>query len=290
MALVPFPQKAIKSGDPEPDWDDSEPESDDAGKMSFLEHLDELRRRIIRSVIAVAVGFGIACFFLDERTLGPVGSYGPWSFGLFKFVMGPMQKLLHEVQPGATLSFIDPTEAFALYLKLAVIAGLMLASPMVMTQVWLFIAPGLYAHEKKFAIPFVVLSSICFIGGAAFSHLVVFPMSWRFFASFSNDLMKFEPRVEPAFSLYMKLLIAFALVFQMPAVVLFLARMGVVTSRFLIRNFKYAVLIIFVAAAILTPDASPVTQTAMAGPMVLLYIVSIGLAWLFGKKRRKIED
>jgi sec-independent protein translocase protein TatC len=285
MALVPFPQKAIKAGDPDPDWDD--PESDDSGKMSFLEHLDELRRRIIWSVVAVGVGFGIACFFLEERTFGPFGSRGPWSFGLFKFVMGPMQALL---QPGETLSYIDPTEAFALYLKLAAIAGLMLASPIVMTQVWLFIAPGLYAHEKKFAIPFVVLSSLCFVGGAAFSHLVVFPMSWRFLASFSNELMRFEPRVEPAFSLYMKMLVAFGLVFQMPAVVLFLARMGMVTARFLIRNFKYAVLIIFIAAAILTPDGSPVTQTVMAGPMVLLYLLSIALAWLFGKKRRPTED
>jgi sec-independent protein translocase protein TatC len=287
MALVPFPQKAIKAGDPEPDWDDQDPESDDSGKMSFLEHLDELRRRIIWSVVAVGVGFGIACFFLEERTFGPIGSHGPWSFGLFKFVMGPMKALL---QPGETLSYIDPTEAFALYLKLAAIAGLMLASPIVMTQVWLFIAPGLYAHEKKFAVPFVFLSSISFIGGAAFSHLVVFPMSWTFLASFTNDLMRFEPRVEPAFSLYMKMLVAFGLVFQMPPVVLFLARMGMVTSRFLIRNFKYAVLIIFIAAAILTPDGSPVTQSVMAGPMILLYLLSIALAWLFGKKRRPIED
>jgi sec-independent protein translocase protein TatC len=115
-------------------------------------------------------------------------------------------------------------------------------------------------------------------------------MSWRFLASFSNNVMKFQPRVEPAFGLYMKMLVAFGLVFQMPAVVLFLARMGMVTSRFLIRNFKYAVLIIFIAAAILTPDASPVTQTVMAGPMVLLYLLSIALAWLFGKKRRPTED
>jgi sec-independent protein translocase protein TatC len=287
MALVPFPQKAIKSGDPDPDWDDAEPESGEAGKMSFLEHLDELRKRIIWSVVAVGVGFGIACFFLDERTFGPYGSHGPWSFGLFEFVMGPMNKLL---QPGETLTYIDPTEAFALYLKLAAIAGLMLASPVVMTQVWLFIAPGLYAHEKKFAVPFVILSSLCFIGGAAFSHAVVFPMSWRFLASFSNDVMRFQPRVEPAFSLYLKMLIAFGLVFQMPAIVLFLARMGLVTARFLLRNFKYAVLIIFIAAAILTPDASPVTQTVMAGPMVLLYLLSIVLAWLFGKKSRTIED
>ena len=272
MALVPFPQKTAAPEDPEPDWDDSEEDSSGGGKMSFLEHLDELRRRIIWALIAVAVGFAIACFFLDN---------------LFHFVMDPMQALL---QPGETLTYIDPTEAFGLYLKLAVIAGLMLASPIVMTQVWLFVAPGLYAHEKKFAIPFVVLSSACFIIGAWFSHQIVFPMSWKFLASFSNDVMKFQPRVEPAFSMYMKMLIAFGLVFQMPPVVLILSRMGVVTSRFLLRNFKYAVLIIFIAAAVLTPDASPITQTVMAGPMVLLYLISVLLAWLFGKKRRPVED
>ena len=284
MALVPFPQKNALA-EPEPDWD--EPQEDEGGKMSFLEHLDELRKRLIWSVAAVGVGFVIAAFFLEERTFGPIGSVGPFSFGLFEFVMGPMKDLL---QPGETLSYIDPTEAFALYIKLAVIAGLLLASPVVMTQVWLFVAPGLYAHEKKFAIPFVALSSLCFIGGAAFSHLIVFPLSWEFLASFSNDLMRFEPRVEPAFSLYLKLLIAFGLVFQMPPVVLIMARMGVVTAGFLIRNFKYAVLIMFIVAAVLTPDASPVTQTAMAGPMMVLYGISIGLAWLFGKRRRKDDE
>jgi sec-independent protein translocase protein TatC len=271
MALVPFPQKTARPEEPDPDWDDTEPE-DAGGKMSFLEHLDELRRRIIWAVVAVGIGFAVACFFLDE---------------IFAFVMGPMQALL---KPGETLTYIDPTEAFALYLKLAVIAGLLAASPLVMTQVWLFISPGLYAHEKKFAIPFIVLSSICFVGGAAFAHEVVFPMSWKFLASFSNDMVAFSPRIETTFGLYLKLVIAFALVFQMPPVVLILSRLGLVTSRFLIRNFKYAVLIIFIAAAVLTPDASPVTQTAMAGPMVLLYFVSIGLAWMFGKKRRPIED
>ena len=280
MALVPFPQK-IARPDEEPDWDTPEPD-DEGGKMSFLEHLDELRRRLIWAIGSVFVGFIIAAFFIEERTYGPFGAYGPFTFGIFRFVFGSMQAML---EPGQTLIYIDPTEAFALYIKLAVIAGLLLASPMVMTQVWLFIAPGLYAHEKKFAIPFVVLSSVCFIGGAWFAHEIVFPLSWEFLAAFSNDIMKFEPRVEPAFAMYLKLVVAFGLVFQMPPVVLILARMGVITAGFLLRNFKYAVLIIFIAAAILTPDASPITQTVMAGPMIVLYLISIGLAWMFGKRR-----
>jgi sec-independent protein translocase protein TatC len=156
----------------------------------------------------------------------------------------------------------------------------------VMTQVWLFIAPGLYAHEKKMAIPFVMMSSIFFIGGAAFSHYVVFPLTWSFFVSFTTDYLTFMPRIEPAFSLYMKMALAFGLVFQMPTVVLFLARMGVVTARFLLRHIKYAVLIIFIVAAVITPSGDMFTQTAMAGPMVLLYLLSILLAWIFGKKKQ----
>jgi sec-independent protein translocase protein TatC len=154
-----------------------------------------------------------------------------------------------------------------------------------MWQVWRFIAPGLYANEKRFAIPFVLLSSVSFVVGAAFSHYVVFPMSWQFFASFQDDTTVFMPRIEPSFSLYLKMLMAFALVFQMPAVVLVLSRIGIVTARFLMRHFKYAVLVIFIISAVLTPDASPVTQTAMAVPMIVLYLLSVLLAWVFGKRR-----
>jgi sec-independent protein translocase protein TatC len=239
--------------------------------MSFLEHLDELRKRIIRSVIAVAGGFLIACFFIQQ---------------LFDFIMRPLQRMLPE---GGTLVYTDPTEAFVLYIKIAAIAGLLIASPAVMTQVWLFIAPGLYAHEKKLAVPFVLMSSFFFVAGAAFSHYVVFPLTWQFFVSFTTDTLTFMPRIEPTFALYMKMILAFGLVFQMPTVVLFLARMGVITARFLWRNVKYAVLIIFVVAAVLTPDGSPITQAAMAGPMILLYLLSIALAWMFGKKKEAAE-
>jgi sec-independent protein translocase protein TatC len=267
MALVPFPNKSNPAAEeePQPDWDEAD-RDDDGGKMSFLEHLDELRRRLLRSVIALFVGFLIACVFLPQ---------------LFTFVMNP----IHELIPGGKLIYTEPTEAFALYIKIAVIAGLLIASPAIMTQVWLFIAPGLYAHEKKMAIPFVAMSSVFFIGGAAFAHYVVFPMTFEFLASFSNDLLTMTPRVEPTFGLYMKLVLAMGLVFQMPTIVLFLAKLGVLTARFLVKNLKYAVLVIFVVAAVITPDGSPITQAAMAGPMLLLYFFSIGLAWMFGKKR-----
>ena len=272
MALVPFPSQAPEQApdddvDPDPGQPDTDLDDFDGGKMSFLEHLDELRKRIIRSVIAIFIGFLIACFFIEP---------------VFAFIMRPLQQALPD---GGKLVFTEPTEAFVLYIKIAAIAGLLLASPAVMAQVWLFIAPGLYAHEKKLAIPFVVLSTIGFVGGAAFSHYLVFPMAWTFFASFTTDYMTFMPRIEPAFGLYMKLLLIFGLIFQMPTVVLFLARMGVITARFMIRNIKYAVLIIFIASAVLTPTGDAFVQTAMAGPMIGLYLISIGLAWLFGKKQ-----
>ncbi|MGH6885530.1 MAG: twin-arginine translocase subunit TatC [Geminicoccales bacterium] len=270
MALVPFPSQTperLPDEEPEIGRDPDDDDSDPGGKMSFLEHLDELRKRIIRSVVALFAGFLVACFFIDR---------------LFEFIMRPLQAAL---PAGGTLVYTEPTEAFVLYIKIAAIAGLILASPAIMTQVWMFIAPGLYTHEKKLAIPFVALSSLGFVGGAAFSHYIVFPMAWIFFGSFTTDYMTFMPRIEPAFGLYMKLLLVFGFVFQMPTVVLFLARMGMITARFMIRNFKYAVLIIFIASAVLSPTGDAFVQTAMAGPMILLYLLSIGLAWLFGKKK-----
>jgi len=154
----------------------------------------------------------------------------------------------------------------------------------------LFVAPGLYANEKKLAIPFVLMSSFFFVAGAAFSHYVVFPLTWKFFQSFSSDVLTFMPRIAPAFGLYVKLMLTFGLIFQMPTLVLFLAKMGVITAKFLIKNMKYAILIMFIVGAVLSPGTDPVGQALMAGPMFLLYLISIGLAWIFGKKKRTVEE
>ena len=276
MALVPFPSqssKPVPDDDLDPDRDD-ELESDDeeaGGKMSFLEHLDELRRRIIYAVISLAAGFIVCCF-----VIGPI----------FDFIMRPMQLLL---PPGGTLVYTDPSEAFVLSIKIAAIAGLILSSPAVFTQLWLFVAPGLYAHEKKWAVPFVVMSTFFFVVGAAFAHYVVFPLTWRFFAGFTTDIVTFMPRIETSFSLYLRLVLAFGVVFQLPTLVLFLARMGVLTARLMIRKFKYAVLGIVILSAVVTPDGGGVSLVAMTGPLVLLYIFSIGLAWIFGKKKELAE-
>jgi sec-independent protein translocase protein TatC len=272
MALVPLPSSGpepVQEDDLNPDRDDEiEGDDDGGGKMSFLEHLDELRRRIVYAVVSLATGFIVCCFFIQN---------------IFDFIMRPLQLML---PAGGTLIYTDPTEAFVLYIKIAAIGGLMLASPAIFAQLWLFIAPGLYSHEKKWAIPFIVMSTFFFVLGAGFAHYVVFPLTWRFFVAFTTDILTFMPRIEPAFSLYLRLVLAFGLVFQMPTMVLFLARMGVLTARFMIRHVKYAVLIILIISAVITPDGGGVSLVAMAGPMMLLYAFSIVLAWAFGKKKR----
>jgi len=272
MALVPFPSQAperLPDDDVDPDrgQPDTEVDEFEAGKMSFLEHLDELRKRIIWSLTSLGVGVLIVVFFINQ---------------IFEFIMRPMQRML---PAGQTLIYTDPGEAFMLQIKIALIAGLIVASPLVFTQVWLFIAPGLYQHEKRLAIPFVAMSTVLFVAGAAFSHYVVFPLVWRFFASFITDYMTYMPRVEPAFAIYLRLILALGITFQLPTVVLFLARMGMITPRFMIRNIKYAVLLIIIGAAVLSPDGGGVGMVVMGGPVILLYVFSIGLAWMFGKKQ-----
>jgi sec-independent protein translocase protein TatC len=243
-----------------------EPEEPPEGRMTFLEHLDELRKRITHAVLALLVGFLIAFAFVQR---------------IFDFVFA---RLAADV-PNHTLIYTEPGEAFFLYLKIAALTGLLLSSPYVMWQVWLFIAPGLYANEKKLAVPFVFFASGLFIAGSAFSHYILFPFAWSFFASFSGSTLQFMPRVEPIFGLYVKLMLAMGLVFQLPMLMFVLARFGIVTAGFLAKNFKFAVLIFFVISAIVTPDGSMVPQIIMAGSMTALYVISIGVAWMFGKKR-----
>jgi sec-independent protein translocase protein TatC len=237
---------------------------DDAreGKMGFLEHLDELRTRIIRSCAAIGVGMLVAFVFHDR---------------LADIVLAPIERSL---PPGSSLGFIRPGEAFSFHLNVAFIGGVLLAAPFVMHQVWRFIAPGLYTNEKKFLIPFVVLTSGGSLCGALFSQFVLFPGLMKFYGAFSSPRMKFMPGVEDTVDLYMKMMIGMIVVFQIPTVVFFLAKMRLVTARFLWRHLKYAVLIIFILAAVLTPDGSPWNQTVVAAPMIGLYLLSIGLAWM----------
>ena len=238
-------------------------------RMSFLEHLDELRRRLLIAAAAIAVGMALSFFFIQR---------------IVDFVMQPLNALLPQ---GSTFISYEMTEGFMLYMKIAALTGLLAASPVVLLQLWLFVAPGLYSHEKKFAIPFVFLGTFFFLLGAAFSHYFVFPFAFGFFANFfgTDSYIRFMPSIGPLFGAYVKMLLALGFVFQLPTIVFFLARMGMVTAGWLARKTKYAVLIIFVTAAIITPGPDVVSQTLVAAPMILLYGVSIGIAWLFQKKK-----
>lgn len=252
---------------PPPARPDDEEEDDDLGaKMSFLDHLDELRRRIIRALIALFVGFLIAFAFIEK---------------VFRFIMEPLQAVLPD---GGKLIYTEPAEAFILYLKVAALVGLIIALPALLWQAWAFVAPGLYANEKRLAIPFVVSGTLFFVSGALFSHYVVFPAAWMFFAGFSTDYMEFTPRIAPVFSLYVRMSLGLGAVFQIPTVVMFLARVGLVTPRMLARNIKYALLGVFVVAAVITPGSDPLSQVLVAMPMMGLYILSIGIAWVFRKR------
>jgi sec-independent protein translocase protein TatC len=276
VALVPFPsqnrsdeENLPAKGGFSPFGEEEEPAGE--GRMTFLEHLDELRKRITHAVGALFVGFMIAFAFINR---------------VEEFIYA---RLTTEI-PGGKLIFTEPSEAFMLMIKMAALTGVLIASPYIMLQVWLFIAPGLYAKEKKLAIPFVLSSSTLFIAGAAFSHYMVFPAAWRFLASFSNSYIEFTPRIDPVFGMYVKLMLGIGLTFQLPVLMFVLARLGIVTAGFLIRNFKYAVLLIFIFAAVITPDASPVTQLLVGGPMVVLYGIGIAAAWLFGKSKKSDQE
>lgn len=276
MALVPFPsqnrndeENLPEKGGFSPFGEEEEPAGE--GRMTFLEHLDELRKRITHAVAALFVGFLIAFAFINQ---------------VETFIYA---RLTNEI-PGGKLIFTEPSEAFMLMIKMAALTGVLIASPYIMLQVWLFIAPGLYSKEKKLAIPFVISSSSLFVAGAAFSHYMVFPAAWRFLASFSNEYIEFTPRIDPVFGMYVKLLLGIGLTFQLPVLMFVLARLGIVTAGFLARNFKYAVLLIFIFAAVVTPDASPVTQLLVGGPMVVLYVFGIAAAWLFGKPKKSDQD
>jgi sec-independent protein translocase protein TatC len=245
----------------------------DGGRMSFLEHLDELRKRLIAGLIGIALGCVIAFIFLDAY--------------IFPFIMLPMQRMLPD---GGKLITTEASEFFMLWMKTGFFAGLLVAMPFLLYQIWLFVAPGLYSHEKKFAIPFVLFASIFFFGGAAFSHYVAFPVTWGFFITFNPSFVQFMPKIGPAFGLYVKMMLACGAVFQMPVLVFALARMGVVTAGFLLRHFKYAVLIIAILGAVLSPGGDIPSQMILSGPMLVLYIISIGVAWLFQKKKTPIAN
>lgn len=238
----------------------------DPEKMPFTSHLDELRSRLIRCAIAVGVGFLLSYAFKQQ---------------IFDILTAPLVKVM---QPGDHMIYTNLPEAFFTFLKAAFISGLMLASPIILYQFWTFVAPGLYHKEQRMLLPVVFLSTLFFVGGALFGYFVVFPFGFEFFLSFASDTIRPMPSMKEYLGFSSKLLLAFGLVFEMPLILTFFARLGIVSVDMLKRYRKYSILLAFVASALLTPP-DVVTQTFMALPMVLLYEISIIGARLFGRKK-----
>lgn len=242
--------------------------------MSFLEHLEELRRRIIYALLAVIGGFLVAWGFADR---------------IFALMERPILAALESRGLPQTLVYLNPTEPFNIYLKVGFIGGLFLASPLVLYQVWLFVSPGLYRHEKRWVIPFMFFSVGLFLMGGYFGYAIAYPAALDFLIGYGAQ---FQPMITISeyTNLFLTVIIGLGIIFEMPVLIFFLALMGVVSAGFLWRNLRYAILLIFIVAAVLTPTSDIPNMIIFAAPMVALYLVSILLAWFahrFAHPRRR---
>jgi sec-independent protein translocase protein TatC len=243
-----------------------------SGEMSILEHLTELRSCLIKSLIAVGIGT-IASFVFAEY--------------IFNFLAEPLLKVLPEDQQ--KLVFTSLPEVFFVYIKVAIFAGILLASPVVFYQIWRFVAPALYRSERRYVVPFVFISTVFFFMGAGFSYFQIFPYGFKFFIGFSDETIRPMITLKEYLKFSTRLLLAFGLVFEMPIIISFMAKIGIVTPAFLRKQRKYAILLMVLLAAILTPP-DVVTQLMMAGPMYILYELSILSAMVFGRRKSKSAE
>lgn len=235
--------------------------------MGFFDHLEEFRRRLIWSLLAVFVTF-----------------LGSWRYSptLFDWIQRPIRPYLPK---GVKLAFTTLPEPFILYFRVALYAGIILASPFIVWQLWLFLSPALYRKERRYAIPFIVATAVFFLTGCAFGYFVAFPRVCEFLVGMGTGtgLMPIIT-INEYLSIASKTIFGLGLCFELPILVFFLARLGLVTEKFLLAKFKYAVLLIFIIAAVITPTPDMMTQCVFAVPMILLYLLGIAIAWLFKKK------
>jgi len=235
-------------------------------KMPLTAHLEELRKRLVVSMISMAVGFGV-CYGFKEK--------------LFMFLARPLEANLPE---GSTMQYIGIPEAFITYLKICLLGGFILALPVILFQTWKFVAPGLYVHEKRYAFPFVLLSTLFFLIGTSFCYYVVFPFVFQFFMGFSGETLRAMPSIQQVFGFATRLLLAFGLVFEMPVFFYFLGRIGLVSYQGLARQRRIAIVLVFLASALLTPP-DVVSQLLLAGPLLILFELSIQIVRVTGRKR-----
>jgi len=255
--------------EPEDSVDQPEPE-EESGKMSFLDHLDELRRRLVRIVAYLGAGL-VVCFYFSKE--------------IYNFIAVPLMAIL---PAGTKMIFTNLTDPFTLYIKVSLLAAVFFTIPLSLYEVWKFIAPGLYRREKRYVFPFMFSSILLFVGGTAFCYYIVLP---RVFAVLVKLGEEFSPqlKIDEYLDLTLVMLLGFGLVFEMPVVVAFLSLFGLVTAGFLWRKFKYALVIMVILAAVLSPTGDAVSLIIWAAPMIILYILSIGVAALFGWRRKKRE-
>jgi sec-independent protein translocase protein TatC len=249
----------------DPDQDEQELSG---GQMSFLDHLEELRKRLINSLIAIAVAFGVCWWFAGA---------------LFRAVSRPIN-----LAGVSSLVASTPTEGFNLELKLAVMTAIFLAAPFVLGQVWLFISPGLYKHERKYALPFIFFSSLLFVLGGLFGYFVAFPFALQFLIQWEKDMgLTVLINTSEYFDLFIMVELGLAVIFEIPAVIFVLSRIGLVSGPFLLRNTRYAILVSAVIAAVITPTTDIPNMMMMMVPMVGLYLLGVAVAYVFGKKRTR---
>jgi sec-independent protein translocase protein TatC len=234
-------------------------------RMGFFEHLEEFRRRLIVCLIAVFVTF-LLCW--------------NWAPQIFEFLARPVRRVL---PPGQNLSYTTLTEPFLMYFRVALFAGIIAASPILLWQLWLFIVPALYRNEKRYVWPFIFAGVFFFLGGCAFGYYEAFPLVVGFLVGVGKNFNAVIT-INEYLGTAIKIILGLGLCFETPILIFFLARMGVVTERWLLAKFKYAVLIIFIIAAVITPTPDVATQCVFAIPMILLYLLGIGAAWVFKKR------
>lgn len=270
------PRKASVESEPGTDDEDAAPKPEDDVQMSFFDHLDELRVRLIRSTYLFLPAVGLAWLFRVR---------------LMDFLAIPLGRAIHKLHlPVNGLHFLSPADAFMVYMKLALFVGFLVSSPWVFWQAWGFISPGLYAKEKRYALPFVFFSTLCFLGGATFGYYAVFPSAFETFLGFSEMLPMAGVRITPTITMseYLdfttQMLLGFGVVFEVPVVVTFLAMTGVVDWRQLLKFGRWFIVIAAVVAAVLTPPDVG-SQMMMLVPLITLYYFSVLLAFFFGKKR-----
>ncbi len=239
--------------------------------MSFLDHLEELRRRIIYSIIAVAVGFFL-CWGYAER--------------IYEIMQRPIMEALRRNGLAEKLVYLNPTEPFNLYLKVGLLAGLFVASPFVLYQVWLFISPGLYRNEKRYLTPFMFSTVGLFLAGGYFGYKLVYPQALEFLIGYGKQ---FTPMITIGeyTDLFLTIIIGMGVIFELPILVFFLSLMGIVTAGWMWRNLRCSILVIFIIAAILTPTTDILNMCIFAAPMVALYVVSIAIAWMVHPTQRR---